>query len=200
MMEAALVRIALLLTVLVAGASHSDGLGAQTRPVAQVSGGLGFSLARSAEEPYGVGGGLVFEYEAVRAGWIAGRLYGGAVMSGTARHSCRGIPCTISSQIGVGGAKARLIIPIPLVSPFLELGAGLSAGAITTRYGYVPPGSTDFLGVDEDHAGLMIHIPVSVGLAFGAHRQHDISFKYFSHPDRDHVTAMFSLGIGFAWQ
>jgi hypothetical protein len=91
-----------------------------------------------------------------------------------------------------------MMIPIPIVSPFLELGAGLSAGAIQTRYGYFESGSSTT--VDEAHSGLLLHVPVTLGLAFGAHRQHDVSFDYFSHPGRDHVAGMLSIGIGFAWR
>jgi hypothetical protein len=43
----------------------------------------------------------------------------------------------------------------------------------------------------------MVHVPVSLGLAFGSQHQHDLAFDYFVHPGRDHVPAVLSLGIGF---
>jgi hypothetical protein len=172
---------------------------AQAIPHMQASGGMGFSFPESAGQPYGVGVGLLLEYVAGWTRWIDGRLYAGGLASGTRKDSCGTIPpCAVSSQVGVAGAKIRMMVPVPVVSPFLELGAGLSAGAIETRYGYPTSGSIAI--VNRAHSGVMLHVPVTLGLAFGAHRQHDVSFDYFSHPGRDHVAGMLSIGLGFARQ
>jgi hypothetical protein len=179
----------------------SDGLLAQSAPHVQVSGGMGFSFPESGGQPYGVGGGVLLEYFAGWTKWVDGRLYGGALVSGTRQDSCGSVPpCAVSSQVGIAGAKIRMMIPIPIMSPFLELGAGVSAGAIQTRYGYFESGAPSASIVDEAHSGLMVHVPVTLGLAFGAHRQHDVSFDYFPHPGRDHVASMLSIGIGFGWR
>jgi hypothetical protein len=122
-------------------------------------------------------------------------LYAGGFFSSTATNSCAsGVePCSVSSQIAVAGAKIRLLVPIPYVGPFFELGGGLSAGSIETRVG----GMGFSQAIDESHTGLMTHVPVSVGIAFGAKYQHDLSFDYFIHRGRHHIAGMLALGFGF---
>lgn len=161
----------------------------------QVSGGPGISFSGDRRDGEGYGAGILIEAVEKWTGWFSGRLYGGGFLSSADTSSCpAGVqPCSVSSQIAVAGAKARLLFPTPYVGPFVELGVGLSAGSIETRVDAV--GSSPAL--EESHSGLMVHFPVSVGIAFGAEYQHDISFDYFIHRGREHVVGVFALGIGF---
>jgi hypothetical protein len=171
---------------------------AQERADVQVAVGLGYSFPTKGElAGGGLGGSLLVNYAFAPMNWGGGRAYAGGIVTSPDAESCStGVdPCAVSSQIAVFGAKVRLLVPIPYVGPFLEVGAGASVGAIETRLG--PFGT--FRPVDEDHAGVMFHIPVSVGLAFGARHQHEASFVYFAHPGRNHVAGALQLGVGFSW-
>jgi hypothetical protein len=161
----------------------------------QASGGLGVSFSPE-REGAGVGGSFVLERAVGSAVWGGGRVYAGGFFSNASAHRCpTGIePCSISSQIAVAGAKARLLAPIPYVGPFIEVGAGLSIGSLENRIG----AHGRFSALDDIHSGVMVHIPVSLGLAFGSRHQHDLSLDYFAHPGRNHVTGSFSIGVGFA--
>jgi hypothetical protein len=169
----------------------ADAISAQER---QIWGGLGISFPQSHRDGHGLGGSLVYEQLLVGPRWASVRAYGGAFFSRSDQASCVGNlqVCDVSSQIGVGGAKVRFLVPIPYVAPFIEVGAGLSAGSITTRipaYGSLPE-------INEGEFGLLFHIPAGLGLAFGRRHQHKISLDYFSYPGQDHVTGTVSLGIG----
>lgn len=187
--------LALVLASLVAAA---PGLVAQEGHDVQISGGLAFSYAHDGRlrNGHGRGGAVSLEYIENWTRWVSGRLYGGLFLSGSNRGSCSaGVePCSVSSQIGVAGGKGRLLIPIPYVAPFLELGAGVSAGSIETRMG----GRGFRQPLDEDRSGFFFHRQGSLGLAFGARHQHDLSFDFFFHRPW-HVAATFALGIGFSW-
>jgi len=161
----------------------------------QVSGGLGISFPGYGRDGFGTGAGVSFESVERWTRWASGRLYVGGFLSSPEKNSCStGVqPCSVSSRIGVAGAKVRLLVPIPYVGPFFELGAGLSAGSIETRIG----GQGGFPAIDESHSGIMFHVPSSVGIAFGAQHQHDISFDYFTHRGPYHVAGTVALGIGF---
>ena len=190
------VAIVVAVSLLTVAVARSDGLAAQTPRAVQVSAGLGVSFSDSGRDGDGTGGGFLIEYVDEWAAWLGGRIYAGGFISGSNTFSCGVQPCAVSSQIGVAGAKIRVLAPIPYVGPFLELGAGVSGGSIETRIGALGPLPT----IDEQHSGLMLHVPVTLGLAFGARRQHDVSFKYFAHPGRDHVAGTVSVGIGFTWR
>ena len=170
---------------------------AQAAGDVRLAGGLGISFAPDARDGLGLGASLVADYPLVPAVWGGIRLYAGGFASATEESSCPGSvePCSISSTLAVLGTKVRLLVPIPYVGPYFEVGLGASAGSLETRIG--PSGTLD--GIDERHSGLMLHVPFSVGLAFGARHQHALSFDYFAHPGRDHVAGAFALGIGFGW-
>lgn len=161
----------------------------------QVSGGPGVSVSENRGDGEGYGAGILIESVSRWTRWFSGRLYAGGFLSSPDRNSCStGVqPCSVSSQIAVAGAKIRMLVPIPHAGPFLELGAGLSAGSIETRLGGIGFSPT----IEESHSGLMAHVPLSVGIAFGAEHQHDISIDYFIHRGREHVVGILALGMGF---
>lgn len=169
----------------------------QTRDV-RIAGGVGGSFAPDARDGHGLGGSLIAEYPIVPGPWGGLRLYGGGFASTTQESSCTGglDPCAISSKLAVVGGKARLLVPIPYVGPYLEVGVGASVGTLETRVG--PSGT--LAGIDERHSGVMVHIPFSLGLAFGSRHQHTLSFDYFAHPGRDHIVGALAVGVGFGWR
>ena len=192
----------LLLLATAAVALSAPQLGAQEGRELQVAGGFAVSFAPDqlvGDGPIqggeGVGASLVGEYVFAPAGWGGGRLYLGGVFTSAREDSCSGgvDPCSVSSRLAVVGGKVRLLVPIPYVGPFFEVGAGLSVGTIESRLG--PFGT---LGpVDEDHAGVMFHVPFALGLAFGSRHQHEVSFSYFAHPGRNHLVGSIQVGVGF---
>lgn len=107
------------------------------------------------------------------------RLYLGGIFTETDDSTCGDYePCDVSSKAVFGGAKVRLTVPIPKISPFLEVGAGLTLGSIKTRVGTL---------YDEDSNGAAFHIPVALGLTIGEVRRFDISFDYLIYPSLDHI-------------
>lgn len=162
----------------------------------QVSGGLGGSFTSARHDGVGVGGALLLERAVAPGHWTAPQLYVGGFLSRADAGSCSNgdEPCAVSSRVAVAGAKVRVLAPIPVVAPFFEVGGGLSIGSVESRVG----GDNSAVPLDEVRSGIMFHIPVSVGLAFGARRQHDLSFDYFAYPGLDHVAGTISVGVGFA--
>lgn len=156
----------------------------------QASGGLGVSFSPD-RDGGGIGGSLLLERNVGSAAWGGGRVYAGGFLSSATSDLCSTAvePCSVSSQIAVVGAKVKLLVPIPYVGPFIEVGAGLSIGSLENRIG---------AAFDQVHSGVMVHIPIGLGLAFGSRHQHDLSIDYFAHPGRNHVTGSFSIGVGFA--
>jgi hypothetical protein len=163
----------------------------------QVSGGPAASITGDGRDGHGIGAGASVEYVAGWTSWACGRLYAGGILTKPDEHSCAAGTqlCSVSSKIGIAGAKIRLLAPTPYVSPFLEVGAGLSVGSIETRIsggGFIQP-------IELDRSGLTFHVPLSLGLAFGTRHQHDIAFRYVTHRGHQHVAGIVALGIGFSW-
>jgi hypothetical protein len=126
------------------------------------------------------------EYIYRRVEWFTPRAYAGLVL--TSPEYCELVDCDVSSKIGFIGVKGRLLIPIPYVAPFIELGLGASLGSLTTRIGTL---------VDIEDSGLMYHIPFALGLVLGKSRQVELSFKYLSHPAQEQFNGALALGIVF---
>lgn len=191
-------RKALLLAALAVGgmapmADPAD-LGAQEGREVQVASGLAVSFAPD-HDGWGRGLGILLQYAFAPAGWGGGRLYAGGVLTGARGESCPAAvdPCALSSRIGVAGAKVRFLAPVPYVGPFFEVGVGGSVGSIESRVG--PFGLLGAL--EEEHTGLMFHVPFAIGLAIGSRHQHELSFAYFAHPGREHIAGSIQAGIAF---
>ncbi len=156
----------------------------------ELSAGLGMVAAsdQGGVPVNGTGEGLYAsaEYVLRPSSWFSPRLYGGLLLT-RAANDCGAQPCDVSARYAFGGAKARLLAPIPWVAPFIELGVGLSLGHFTTRSGTL---------VDVDKAGSTYHWPFSIGVAFGAGRQYEVALAYLFHPQQ----SQFSGGITFGYQ
>lgn len=167
---------------------------AQLRRDGQAVAALGFAFPGEPHDAYGVGAGMSYDRGIWGPDWAQVRVYGGGFFSRTRAESCaRSVePCTVSSNIGVAGAKLRLLAPIPYVAPYFEFGMGTSLGSVTTRVGAY--GAYPLL--DESHSGVLFHVPLAWGFAFGRNYRHKVSLEYFVHPGRKHVTGVLALGIG----
>ena len=153
--------------------------------------GPGLSLAPSGhndnDEPYGLGVYLEAAKLWRRNTGAQPQLYAGLVATGTRASSCPpgDFPCDISATTVQAGGKVRIMVPIPYLGPFLELGAGFSAGRIVSERGYP----------DDDRAsGLLFHIPFAIGVAVGPEHRTTVAFTYLVYPGKAHVDGAFAIG------
>jgi hypothetical protein len=184
MLSLSILVLVLGLSARAAASEESDGPG----HVLDLSGGVGFTFTTEADHKgQGTGGFFDAEYVFLPGSFFTPRLYAGSFMTFSNSRSCRTGPCEVKSQIFFAGAKARVMIPIPYVAPFLELGVGFSLGYLVT---------VDEPDVDERTRGAALHIPVTVGLAVGARHQFDIELSYLFHPSQRQVEGGIGFGIG----
>lgn len=162
---------------------------AESPHVVNVMGGLGFVFADSGEQGFGSGYFAAAEYAYSRIEAITPRAYAG-VLGASPDHDCdRGVaPCELAAHIFFFGGKLRLLAPLPYVAPFIEVGFGASAGTLHTRIGSA---------VDKTVTGITPHVPVAVGLGFGARHEWQVSFQYLLHGKADQVGAGFVLAYAF---
>ncbi len=165
---------------------------ADTRAIRAV---LGMSVSMTAEvrdkneeDPYGRG-----IYLNVGHVWRANRAvqpiaYVGAIFTAPYDDSCwhADNSCNVSASTIFTGGKVRLMIPIPWVGPFIEAGLGVSAGRITSM-----AGKSD----DRQDSGLLLHVPISLGLALGEDHGYTLAFSYLGYPQKNHVDGAMGIGI-----
>jgi hypothetical protein len=121
--------------------------------------------------------------------WVSLRPYAGLLLTFPEHSSCaNGVtPCDVSARIGFAGGKIRFTIPIPYVAPFIELGAGMSVGSI----------STQDAARNETFGGITYHVPVGLGLSIGAKQKVDLALQYLFHPDQHEFGGAFALSFGW---
>jgi hypothetical protein len=78
--------------------------------------------------------------------------------------------------------------PIPYVGPFIEAGIGASAGKLSTRSGQV---------VDLTGSGVLLHVPLALGLALGDRHQFEVGFWYLVHPAQKLICGAAAVGLTF---
>jgi len=128
------------------------------------------------------------EYYLAVSDWFSPRAYAGLLLtfaSDDDRCADRGVACDVSTQIGFLGVKGRFSVPIPYAAPFLELGAGLSLGALRTRT----------LRVHEAHDGVTYHVPFAVGLALGPEHDIQLALAFLFHPAQKQATGACTVGL-----
>jgi hypothetical protein len=64
------------------------------------------------------------------------------------------------------------LAPIPWVSPYIEIGVGASVGTFKNF--------TPFPDIDK--SGVLLHIPLAIGLHIDRHFSFSIAFSYLEHP------------------
>lgn len=85
------------------------------------------------------------------------------------------------------GGKVRLCAPIPWVAPFVEGGIGGSFGTFQT---FTP-------AVNYKKDTVLMHIPVSFGLAIGRKNNLEIGFSGYFHPTAKQSNGAFTAGYSF---
>jgi hypothetical protein len=153
-----------------------------------VSGGPALSF-QTREHGYGQGAGFLAEADYVieMTAWVLPKLYAGILV--TFPDSCEGggTPCEVTARMAFGGAKVRLIAPIPYVAPFVDLGLGLGVGVLTTR---LPD-------ADYGQSFLAYHFSIFGGLAFGKDQNVDLAVGFLAQPSTPQSAVAFELGLSF---
>ncbi len=93
----------------------------------------------------------------------------------------------VSTNAFFMGGKARLVIPIPFVAPYIEIGIGASLGQFLTK-------TQDYSFED---GGVTYHIPFSLGLKLGKNRDVDFAFTYLMHNDKYQIAGAMAFGLNF---
>jgi hypothetical protein len=159
----------------------------------KASAGIGFVWAddRNGQAVQGSGEGFYgsAEYVLRASSWFSPRVYAGLIIA-PPRSDCGAhvLPCDVAARFLFGGAKARTLVPIPWIAPFLELGFGVSVGQFSTRSG---------LAVSQATNGIAYHVPFSVGVALGEHRQFELAVQYLDHPAQGQTSGALAFGMQF---
>ena len=93
----------------------------------------------------------------------------------------------VTSKAFLFGGKARICAPIPWVAPYFEIGVGASIGSFET---YTP-------FTDIKKSGLLMHVPITIGLALGRKHNIDFAFTYFDHPSAEQTSGAVAIGFTF---
>ncbi len=138
------------------------------------------------------GSGVLFkgEYGLFFSRNLETRFYAGGVFTSAKKNTGGGVysDANVSSSLGFVGAKIHVAIPIPQIAPFIEVGIGGSIGSLTTNISDL---------YNEENSGAILHIPFSLGLAFGERRQIEVTFSYLFYPSYDHIDGGVALGVHF---
>jgi hypothetical protein len=152
---------------------------------------IAFPTRTATGNAYGAGGMLMGEYVKWPGNWFSPRAYAGVLLAGPSATSCdAGVsPCDVSENLFFLGGKFRLLLPIPYVGPFLELGLGASAGHSAAHVGQ---------SIDVQKNGVFLDVPFALGLALGAEHRFQLSFQYLFHPGHDVAGGAISIGYDFS--
>ena len=120
--------------------------------------------------------------------WFGIRPYAGLLLTSSDGGNPQGEPnYKITTDVFMLGAKARLCAPIPYVAPFIELGIGTSIGSFHT---FTP--STNY-----KKSTVLMHVPVSFGLAVGRHHNIELALSYYMTPAANQISGAVALGYSF---
>lgn len=161
-----------------------------------VSVGLGFSTSNYTED-YGAqdeldieGNGFYAQGEYIFGitKWFGLRPYAGLILTSADGNDQQNLPeYKVTTKALLLGGKARLCAPIPWVAPFIETGIGTSIGSFET---FTP--STNF-----KKSGVLLHIPLSFGLALGPKNNIEIAATYYFTPAADQFSGAVAAGFTF---
>ena len=137
-----------------------------------VSAGIGLVAPDDDSDTDGSGFYAQAEYVWAPKTWFGVRPYAGLVIASGDNDDNRPAGVMrefIKSNAALLGAKIRLAAPIPYVAPFFETGVGMSIGSFETV--------TQYNNVKK--SGVLLHIPVTLGLAIGRRHATEIKFVYY---------------------
>ena len=161
----------------------------QTGEFINVSIGLGVSAPMYEDENEITGNGFYAQGEYVWSplSWFGLRPYAGVIIaSGELKEE--GKPeYKIKSNAALLGVKVRLAAPIPYVAPFIESGVGMSIGSFETYTAYT----------NLKKNGVLLHIPVTLGLAIGREHNYELKFTYYFNPSVEQFSGAAAVGFSF---
>lgn len=138
-----------------------------------------------------IGGGFYFQGEYIIGvkSWLSIRPYAGAIFTSVDKNQdLQNQPqYKVTTNAFLLGAKLRLRAPIPWVAPFIEGGIGTSIGKFET----ITP------AVNFNKSEILLHIPLSLGLAIGRKNNFEIAVSGYLHPAAKQSSAVFALGYTF---
>lgn len=168
---------------------YSNILKAQPKKGEYINASIGLGLNTSYYEEDGGGTGFYAQAEYAKGitKWIGIRSYAGILLTSGDKTNENGNPTEyrISSKAFSVGGKIRIAAPIPYIAPFIESGIGASIGSFQT---YTP--STNL-----KKNGVLMHIPLSLGLAVGRKHSVDIGFSYYFYPSMKQISGAIAAGV-----
>ncbi len=152
----------------------------------------GVGLASASETPAdntatGFSGEVEYIWRITR--WLKPSVYFGGLFTGTGSCTDEGrdiTPCDVQHILVYTGAQGHLMIPIPYVGPFFEVGLGLGAGGINRVVGDGP---------NERTVGAFPHFRVGFGLAFGKHHNVELGLGFMGNFSAQTYSGRFALGL-----
>ena len=162
-----------------------------TRHFHVVAGEVGYAASVADEVEQGSGGYVIANYAYALSAWFEPRAYAGMVLTYfDGLDGCEGYmpSCEVTAQIGIVGVKGRLIVPIPWVAPFVELGIGTSIGAMRTL---TPQHAIELVGITY-------HVPIGLGLALGPNHNTTVALNLLLHPIEHQWENLIGVGFAFA--
>lgn len=126
-----------------------------------------------------------FVYEV--ASWFDIRPYAGFILTNTNDNVNESLGFKSNTTAFLLGGKVRFTAPIPWVSPYVEIGVGMSVGEFETI--------TPLTNIKE--TGMILHIPFSIGLELGRKHNFDIAFTYYYHNAVEQFAGAAAVGVTF---
>lgn len=121
--------------------------------------------------------------------WFSVRPYAGFISTSPDDYNTTEnlLEYQVSSKSFFFGGKARIAAPIPWFAPYIEIGIGASIGSFVT---YTP-----IKNIEKN--GLLMHIPVTIGVALGRKNNFDIAFNYYFHNSVEQFNGAATIGFSF---
>lgn len=151
------------------------------------SAGIGVCFADDESDASGSGFYTQAEYVWSPRSWFGVRPYVGIVTASGESDEQDTQQFKIKSNTFLLGAKIRLVAPIPYVAPFLETGIGMSAGSFETYTAHT----------NLKKNGVLLHVPLTLGLALGRKHSTEIKFVYYFHESTKQTSGAMALGFSF---
>ena len=154
-----------------------------------IGGSIGYGMAAATGGDTDATGVLVAgEYAYHLVSFFQLRSYAGVLITSPDTDGCfPAAHCEVVAKIGFIGVKGRVVIPIPYIAPFIELGLGISGGYL----------KTELFQIHERTRGLAEHIPFTLGVALGEDHNVELAFSYLFHPAEHQFGGGISAGVMF---
>lgn len=147
--------------------------------------GRGISTPYDDIDIYGYGFYFQGEYVLTIASWIDIRPYAGLILTKSVDNKREPSEYRSNAQAFLIGGKTRLKAPIPWVAPYIEIGIGASIGSFETI--------TPWTYIEE--SGVLMHMPISIGLELGPKHNFDVALTYYFHDSAQQFAGAFAVGF-----